>query len=667
MTLQGRSANQLLLLIYFILAVYLLLMFPHGGSANELTRWATTVSLVEKHSFEISWTEPLIGPVIDTAKIDKQIYSNKAPGPALLATPVYAITRLFIGAPSTDNIRTSWFVMRLLIGSAPLLVLGFWLSRRQTDAFSLSALLFATPLFLYSLLLFSHALVAVLIYFAFRFLFDETKPRWKQCLTAGILSGLAVTSEFPAIVAVATFAIGLAFMKGRDRVRRLLFFVAGGLPFAVALMAYNYSLFGSPFALSYMHESFAEWAEVANRGVLGISYPSPSNAFLLLFSPSRGLFFYAPILLLGAVSIGAAANRKSLRQHVRLGAIVASFLIFCGHGAAHGGWASGPRYLVVLIPLLLDPFFTKEIQIKSSLLYGSLLCLSLLLSTLPALTFPFAPPEFSWPHNTFWGKFLFAEQWVSPTLPTLFGAPPNLWTLVPVAGLLVAVILIVGWNSLEQTPFFFGSVAGLLLVGAYLFLPGWDNAENAFRRASIAERFFRPADRMAAFEEEAKKRSDWRMLARINAFTWTIADARAFAPNDFPYVDTRELGQSPTAQLKTATALGNEGRKVEAEKMLQDGKNRYPFGRCEFSTNLAVIYYVAGQKDAALQELEGIKSLVDRSARAECMRSLYLLGSLYKEMGRPDDARNVFQQFLTVSEGSTSQELQGYRRQLGVK
>lgn len=667
MTPKDPQTNHILLLIYLVLAVYLLLMFPHGGSANELTRWATTVSLVEKHSFEISWTEPLIGPLVDTAKIDNRVYSNKAPGPAVLATPVYAFTRLFIGPPNAENIRISWFMMRFVVGSLPLLVLGFWLSRRQADALALSTLLFATPLFLYSLLLFSHALVAVLIYFAFRFLFDGTKPGWKQCLSAGLLSGLAVASEFPAVVAVVVFGIGLVLMKGQDRVRRLLFFVGGGLPLAVALLLYNYYVFGSPFALSYMHESFAEWAAVAKRGVLGISYPTPSNAFLLLFSPSRGLFFYAPILLLGVASIAAARYRKTLRQRIRLGAILASVVVLCGHGAAHGGWSSGPRYLVFIIPLLLDPFFVKEIHFKSSLVRGGLFGASLLLCTLPALTFPFAPPEFAWPHNTFWGKFLFAEQWITPTLVNLFGASASVWTLVPVAVLLVVVVFFAGWKTLGQQQFFIGSAGALILVGIYLLLPGLDNAESAFRRASIAERFFRPANRLAIFEEEAKKKEDWKMLAKINSFTWTIADARAFAPNDFPYLETREFGQSPTAQMKAASALGKEGRKQEAEAMLQDGKNRYPYGRCEFSANLAVIYYVDGRKEAALQELEGIKSLVNRAAGAECVRSLFLLGSLYKEMGRQDDAKITFQEFLKASEDSTSQEIQNYRRQLGSK
>lgn len=662
-----KATNQLLLLIYLVLAVYLLLMFPHGGSANELTRWATTASLVEKHSFEISWTESLIGPQVDTAKIDNRVYSNKAPAPAVLAVPFYFITSLFIGPPNAENIRISWFVMRLFVGTIPVLLLGFWLSRQKADAISLSTFLFATPLFLYSLLLFSHALVAVLIYFAFRFLFDGTKPGLKQCVGAGVLSGLAVASEFPAIVAVAVFTIGLALMKGRDRTRRLLLFVAGGFPFAVALMIYNYQLFGSPFALSYMHESFAEWAEVSNRGVLGVSFPSPGNAFLLLFSPSRGLFFYAPILLFAAASLGAPRFRKSLRQRVRLGAIAATVVILCGHGAAHGGWSSGPRYLILIIPLLLDTLFVKEIHPHPHLSKGGLFGVSLLLCVLPALTFPFAPPEFSFPHNTFWGKFLFSEHWVTPTVANLIGVPPIIWTLLPVALLLLVVVLLVGQQNPQPLQFFVGAGIALVLVGAYLWLPNLDNFENSFRRATIAERYFRPVNRLATFDEDATKKGDWKTLARVNSMTWTIADTRAFAPNDFPYLETRTLGQSPTAQLKAAVAAGKEGRREEAERMLREGRDQFPFGRCEFTTNLAVIYYTSGRKDAALQELEGIKSLPNRAAGADCLRSLFLLGSLYKEMGRQDDAQRVLQEFLADSEGSTNQELQAYRRQLGVK
>ena len=169
----GRDSGAWLIAIYLILSVYLLPMFPHGGSANELTRWATAASLVEKGSFDIAWTEPLIGPNVDTARVDDKTYSNKAPGTAVLSAPVYALTRLFTGPPDASNIRVSWFAMRFFLSTLPLLLLGLWFYSRETDEMSLAVLLFATPLFLYSLVLFSHVFVAVVLYFAFRFSFDQ--------------------------------------------------------------------------------------------------------------------------------------------------------------------------------------------------------------------------------------------------------------------------------------------------------------------------------------------------------------------------------------------------------------------------------------------------------------------------------------------------------------
>ena len=350
-----------ILLIYVFLAVYLLPMFPHGGSANELTRWATAASLVEKGSFEISWTETLTGKNVDTARVGEKTYSNKAPGAAVLAAPFYALSRIFIGPPNASNIRISWFLMRLFIGTLPIFLLALWLYRKGADEFALATVLFTTPLFLYSFLLFSHVLVAVLVYFAFRLLYDPGAASLQKCFWAGVLSGLAVISEFPAIFAVFVFATGLLFTAGRERYRRLSFFVLGGAPFAVLLLVYNASLFGSPFSMSYAHESSPEWAEVASHGAFGIGFPTLSNGFLLLLSPARGLFFYSPILILSAIALFTARDRTTLRHRVKTWAIVASLLIMCGHGAAHGGWAMGARYLILILPLLLDSFVTAKL------------------------------------------------------------------------------------------------------------------------------------------------------------------------------------------------------------------------------------------------------------------------------------------------------------------
>ena len=654
-----------ILAIYFFLSVYLLPMFPHGGSANELTRWATAVSLVEKSSFEISWTENLIGANVDTARVGDKTYSNKPPGTAILAAPIYALTRLFIGAPDASNIRVSWFVMRFFLSTIPLLLLGLWLYNRDSDEISLAALLFGTPLFVYSLLFFSHVLVAVLLYFAFRLLYDTERIFLRNCILAGALCGFAVTCEFPAVVPVAVFGVGLIFADRRNENlwQNVFFFALGGAPFAVLLLAYNYSIFGSPFALSYAYESFPEWAEVAGQGVFGIGLPTLSNIYLLLISPSRGLFFFAPLLFLPMVALVTSRERKTWRHRVKTAAIIVSILVMCGHGAAHGGWAFGARYLVFILPLMLDSFFDGEIFEFSNVWQGALFTISFLLCTIPALTFPFAPPEFKYPHNNFWGAFLFFDNWYAPNLANVFGLSSSVWTMLPVAVALVAVLIILRRYARRPTRFAIGIFIGLAMVGTYLALPNLDSAENEFRRATIAERYFKPADRLEPYKGSANPQT----LLRVNNYEWTIADARAYAPNDFPYLPSRDLKPSPSGELKKALGLQKQGRTSEAEAVLQKGREDFPFARCEFATNLAVIYYTTDRQDAARQELEGVQNLVSPVSRPDCLRSQFLLGSLYRESGEAANADQTFQKFLTNTQNSSDPEIKNFRRQLGVQ
>ncbi len=497
-----RNKRLLLIAVYLGVAVYLLPMYPHGGSANELTRWATAASLIEKGSFEISWTESLIGPNVDTARVGERVYSNKAPGPAIVAAPVYALTRIFLGPPTASNIRVSWFAMRLVISTLPLLLLAFWLYRKGTDEFGLAVLLFATPLFAYSLLLFSHVLSAVLIYAAFRLLFDEAEFKPWRYVIAGLASGFAVISEFPAVFAVAVFGVGLLFSERKLRLSRIGYFLLGGLPFVVFLLIYNNALFGSPFSLSYAHENFPEWAGVASQGVFGIGFPTFSNAYLLLVSPARGLFFFSPILILSAINFFTSAERATLRHRVRTAAVIVSIILLCGHGAAHGGWAIGARYLVFILPLMLDPFFNGEMSNVNGVIKGALFGASVFLCTLPIMTFPFAPPEFQFPHNDFWMAFIRQEGWFVPTLANVFGAASSPWVLLPVVLAFAGVFILAVRKSDSLTRFLAGSAAAILVVSVYVMLPTLGGNEAAFRRASIAERYFRPTGRLEAFSAD---------------------------------------------------------------------------------------------------------------------------------------------------------------------
>jgi hypothetical protein len=655
-----RNSGVWLLAIYLFLAFYLLPMFPHGGSANELTRWATAASIVEKGSFDIAWTETLIGPNVDTARVGRNLYSNKAPGTAVVAVPFYAIARVFVGPPDASNIRVTWFVMRFVLSSLPLFLLGLWLFRKGVDDLSLAALLFATPLFVYSLLFFSHVLVAALIYFAFRMVYDKEDGDPRKCLWAGLASGLAVVCEFPALIPVTILAAGILLTDKEKRIARATRFALGGAPFAVLLMLYNLALFGSPFSMSYAYESFPEWAEVAGQGVFGIGFPSLSNAYLLLFSPSRGLLFTAPILLLSIVLLFTSRDRASLRHRVKVVAVLVTIVLMCGHGAAHGGWAFSARYLIMIVPLLLDSFFEREADTIPSFWTGLLFSISLILSVIPALTFPFAPPEFNAPHNDFWTKLLMRENWVVPNIANVLGTESSLWLLLPVLIAVIFCILIVARSVRRQAQFIAGVLIGLSAISGYVLWPGLESDEDEFRRATIAERYYRPGQRLEVLKKKSVEGKDWAGLRRINNFEWIIADTRGYAPNDFPYLNESELQPSPSMVLRQALEMQNRGDTARAEKLLTHARTVFPFANCEFGSSLAVVYYTSGRKDLAQRELETIQPLVNPGSTPQCARSQYLLGSLYKEMSRPDDAANVFREFLSNTDGSTDSEIVGF-------
>jgi hypothetical protein len=442
------------------------------------------------------------------------------------------------------------------------------------------------------------------------------------------------------------------------RWRSVFFYVLGGAPFAAVLLLYNWTIFGSPFAFPYGSAAFTESAGIAGQGLFG--FPTLSNAYLILFSPSRGLFFTAPVLVLCVAAFLTSRDRSTLRHKVRIAAIAVSVVAMCGYGAAHGGWASATRYLVLILPLLLDSFFDGEIYDFSNVWQGLLFTVSFILCTLPVLTFPFAPPEFKYPHANFWMKLMWDEGWFTPNLANAFGLPPVAWTSVPVVLGLIVVFYIVWRYARRPARFFAGAVAGLLLVAGYLALPNLDaSAENGFRRAVIAERHFRPAGRMERFADSPN-------LQRVRDSEWLIADARAYAPDDFPYLPTRDRSPSPTTEIKRAADLQQSSDLAGAESALAAGKDRFPFARCEFSTNLAVIYQATERLDAATAELESVQNLVNPASRPECLRSQFLLGTLYRETGRPADADRVFRQFLSNTAESQDPQIKLVRRQLGA-
>jgi len=465
-----RARERAVLGLYVLLALLSVPVFSHFLSPNEFTRWAFVASLAENGTPEISRVLPLLGPSFeDVSGKDGRVYSNKAPGAALVSLPGYLLARPFAGPPCAASMRPVLWAMRLFGATLPAVLLAL-LHFRSAVLFgappararlAMFALLFATPLFAYGLLLFSHALVAACLFGAWAALFlprDSTRAL-RRDVAAGALLGLAVFSEYPAAVPAAV----LFFCAAIPAPRRALAVVAGGAPFAAALFVYDTLCFGGAFELSSAHERAEGFRSLASAGLFGISLPSPEIALRLLADPSKGLLVFSPFLLLWPAAF--RASRAALPRPARLALALAPLsllLLYAGYPNWHGGFTVGPRYLVPALPFLVFPFAFRNPGPRGSQIESVVIGASTLAVCATTLAFPFVPPGFALPWATF-STFLFERGLTLPNALQIV-APVAARFVLPVVVVVAALVFLEGKR--EESREGRGGTALAFLVGA---------------------------------------------------------------------------------------------------------------------------------------------------------------------------------------------------------
>jgi hypothetical protein len=368
--------------------------------------------------------------------------------------------------------------MRLLTATVPLLLLAWAMSRaakrlgatnERIDIATL-ALLFATPLFAYGFLNFSHALTAAALFGAWVLLFVE-----KNDYAAGALIGLATVSEYPCAIA------GIVLLACAWR--RAPKIIVGGLPFAIALAIYNKLIFGSVFALSSGSERNAQFRAMASEGIFGIGIPQITTFAKLLFDPARGLFVFAPILLVAIAALPRAKRTMSREAFAALVIVPTALIIFySGYPNWHGGWSVGPRYLIPAIPFLLFPLVFAATSIIEWLALGASVAAVVPL----ALTFPFPDRSFAAPWSTL-ALPLLRDGLVAPNAAHLVGRP--LAIAIPFAIVIIAVTVAAKRNTI----FVAIGIAIMLILG--LLVP--TTMTNRLRIGYIEEVYFEQPGAMA--------------------------------------------------------------------------------------------------------------------------------------------------------------------------
>lgn len=283
--------------------------------------------------------------LFDRALYSGRTYADKAPGLSVAAIPAFELERAagIAKAPRdwhAEGDPSLWLMRVLSSGVFFLVAVGvvLWLAGEiAAAAFGVATL--AAPL---APTFFEHDAAGALAIAAFALLIRSRRP--VLLALAGVLAGAAVCTSYQAAIIVVLL---LAYAVWRHR-RATAWFVLGLVPPAIALGAYDWIAFGSPFHLSYRYVA-NRFAERQHGGFFGIGAPTFHGIVDVLVG-SRGLLVWSPACLAAAVGLVLARRRPELTVAALV--VVAFVLVDAGYFLPYGGGSPGPRFLGASLPFL---------------------------------------------------------------------------------------------------------------------------------------------------------------------------------------------------------------------------------------------------------------------------------------------------------------------------
>ncbi|WP_435007098.1 hypothetical protein P12x_004485 [Tundrisphaera lichenicola] len=342
----------------------------HGRDWNVASRLMLTYALVDRGTLSI---DGLDDQTRDIARYRGHYFSDKTPGFSLLATAPYYLAKRSLKLPDHPLNRPGfahwpadyWATLGTsgLLTALSGLILVI-LARDLGCTPGRSAIVglaygLATPAQVYATLGYGHQASSFCLLASFALLWrGGGRPILRACL-AGFLASYASVIEIqvgPVSAILGFYALALA-IGGRQPWPSVLAFGLGAAIPAGILLGYNTLAFGSPWRMGYFYEVLDQFSKVHNESnPLGLGRPDWSKLGELLWGERRGLIRFAPIVVLTLPGLLVAAYRRTWGLFVvSASAIGAVLLMNLSYPEWTGGWSTGPRLLLPLLPFAMLP------------------------------------------------------------------------------------------------------------------------------------------------------------------------------------------------------------------------------------------------------------------------------------------------------------------------
>jgi len=369
-------------LLLFVWLLQCFAYFQPGATWSPVSRLALTRAIAERGTFEIgAWGEA----TGDRARHDGRWYSDKAPFPSVVGVPAYAIYRAYqrlAGLPEptfeaiesegpwaprvrvSPSFATLLFVCSVATSGVCGALLGVMLFELLRRRFPVRSALFATvltvlglPLFPYATSYFGHVPAACALLGAVLTLDapPSTRPLLRH-VAGGALLAASVGCEYLAALpgaAIGLWALARPLEAGPSRTRRLAGLAAGALGPVLLLGAYHAICFGAPWRTGYSFVVHPVFVAGHSAGWMGIGLPRLDALYGMFLGVRRGLFYVAPVALVGVVGVALRLRRA---RDGALWALVAGAVLLVLANAGYymwwGGAGTGPRHLVPVLPLV---------------------------------------------------------------------------------------------------------------------------------------------------------------------------------------------------------------------------------------------------------------------------------------------------------------------------